>query len=210
VTGSRLAALARRATVEPPDSQVERCELCGEALPGEHSHVLDLATGQPLCACRACALLFDRAAAGGDHYRLIGDRRLRLDGLALDDRLWAALGIPVDLAFVSWSTAAQRPVARYPSPFGFTTSMPAPDAWHDVVAANPALTGMAPDVEGLLVNRMRGAREHWLVPVDDCFRLAARVRGLWSGFGGGDEVWEDIARFFAELRATNEEVRWQA
>jgi Family of unknown function (DUF5947) len=205
LASSRLRRLAQRqqagAARAPAAAQpgLERCDLCAAPLPPEHRHLLDLDTGQPECACRACVILFDRGQAGGDHYRLIPERRLRLDGPGLDDRLWAALGIPVDLAFVTVRGATGAAVARYPSPIGLTSAAPAPDAWEQVVAADPRLAEMEPDVEALLVNRARGARERWLVPIDDCFRLAARLRAHWSGFGGGDAVWEDIARFFAEL-----------
>ena len=193
-------ALRRLAQARPaPPAALERCDLCGEPLPAEHRHLLDLATGTPECACRACAILFDRGQAGGGHYRLIPERRLSLPAIAGEDRLWAALGIPVDLAFVT--CGAGGVVARYPSPIGLTTATPAADAWAQVVAANPALAALEPDVEALLVNRARGARERWLVPVDDCFRLAARLREHWRGFHGGDAVWEEIARFFADLHA---------
>jgi hypothetical protein len=77
--------------------------------------------------------------------------------------------------------------------------MPAPDAWAQVIAANPVLDTLEPEVEALLLDRAGGAREHWILPVDDCFRLSARLRAHWSGFNGGDEVWEEIGRFFAEL-----------
>src|ERR687886_448781 len=107
----------------------------------------------------------------GDHYRLIPERRLRLDAPGLDDRVWAALGIPVDVAFVTVRGATGTVVARYPSPIGLTTAAPARDAWEQVVAANPSLAEMEPDVEALLMNRARGARERWLVPIVDCFRL---------------------------------------
>jgi hypothetical protein len=191
----------RRLAQEPPQvpAAAERCDLCGEPLPAEHRHLLDLATGQPKCACRACAILFDRGQAGGDHYRLIPERRVCLPPLAGEERLWAALGIPVDLAFITCS--AGRVVARYPSPIGLTTGAPAPDAWAQVVAANPALADLEPDVEALLVNRARGERERWIVPLEDCFRLAARLREHWRGFHGGDAVWDQIAGFFVELHA---------
>jgi hypothetical protein len=195
--GAPAAAPAARASTQP---ELERCDLCAAPLPPEHRHLLDLDTGRPECACRACVILFDRGQAGGDHYRLIPERRLRLVGPGLDDRVWAALGIPVDVAFVTVRGATGTVVARYPSPIGLTTAAPATDAWEQVVAAEPALAGMEPDVEALLVNRARGARERWLVPIDDCFRLAARLREHWTGFNGGDAVWEQIAGFFAELR----------
>lgn len=68
-------------------------------------------------------------------------------------------------------------------------------------AANPVLRDMEPDVEALLVNQARGAREHWLVPVDDCYRLVAVVRTHWQGFSGGQQVWEEIGQFFKQLNA---------
>jgi hypothetical protein len=175
----------------PPAPAGERCDLCGESLPAEHRHVLDLDSGRAECACRACAILFDRGQAGGDHYRLIPERRVALG--RLDDRVLAALGIPVDLAFVT--VGAGGVSARYPSPAGLIASAPAPDAWALVSAALPPL---APDVEALLLSRRHG---HWIVPIDDCFRLAARLREHWTGFQGGDAVWREIDRFFEDLGA---------
>jgi hypothetical protein len=195
----RTDTLRRLAQPRPPAADVERCDLCGEPLPVEHRHLLDIASGEPQCACRACAILFDRGQAGGDHYRLIPERRVCLPPLVDEDRLWAALGIPVDLAFLT--RGAERVLARYPSPLGLTTAAPAADAWEQVVAANPALAGLEPDVEALLVHRARGRRERWIVPVDDCFRLAATLRSHWRGFHGGDGVWDAIDRFFAQLHA---------
>ena len=58
---------------------------------------------------------------------------------------------------------------------------------------------LEPDVEALLVNRTRGAREHWLVPVDRCYELVGLIRTHWSGFGGGSEVWEQVDAFFDRL-----------
>src|SRR5437588_478996 len=51
-----------------------------------------------------------------------------------------------------------------------------------------------------LVRRSREARDHWLVGVDDCYRLAARVRASWTGISGGSRVWRQIDAFFGELR----------
>lgn len=58
---------------------------------------------------------------------------------------------------------------------------------------------MAPGVQALLVNTAPGARERWVVPVDDCYRLMALVRREWTGLLGGSTVWPAIARFFADL-----------
>lgn len=203
---SRLATLARTAGAEreaaaqpPPDPQEERCELCSEPIPSEHRHLLDLDSRQLLCACRACALLFDRDAAGGEHYRLIGDRRLRLDGFQLDDALWDQLRIPVEMAFFFGHSGVGRTMAFYPSPMGPTESLLELEAWSRLEAANPVLAGLAPDVEALLVNRTRGRRGHWIVPLDDCYRLVALIRTRWKGLGGGSEVWRAVDDFFADL-----------
>jgi hypothetical protein len=51
------------------------------------------------------------------------------------------------------------------------------------------------------VNRSRGARRQWLVPIDDCYRLVAVIRTSWRGFSGGREVWLEIERFFETLEA---------
>ena len=42
-------------------------------------------------------------------------------------------------------------------------------AWERLVADNPVLAALQPDVEALLVNRMEGAREHYRVPIDPAF-----------------------------------------
>ncbi|HVD58110.1 MAG TPA: DUF5947 family protein, partial [Thermoleophilaceae bacterium] len=56
-----------------------------------------------------------------------------------------------------------------------------------------------PDVEALLVNRARGARQHFIVPIEDPYRLVALIRSRWRGLTGGQEVWEGIESFFADL-----------
>jgi hypothetical protein len=66
---------------------------------------------------------------------------------------------------------------------------------------------MEQDVEALLVNRSRGAREHFLVPMDKCYSLVGLIRMHWRGFSGGKEVWEEIEQFFEELRRRSKTVR---
>jgi hypothetical protein len=76
-----------------------------------------------------------------------------------------------------------------------------PQAWQEMTRTVPAIADLEEDVQALLINRARGAREHWLVPLDDCYRLVALVRTHWKGLGGGSEVWDQVERFFAELSA---------
>ena len=195
---SRLRELAQRST-ETREAAQERCELCGAPIAPDHRHLLDAATRNLLCACRACAILFASGAASAGHYKLVGDRRVRLDDLALDDVAWAELRLPVDIAFFFRNSAAGRVQAYYPSPMGPTESLLGLEAWAALVAANPVLGTLAPDVEALLVHRARGARHHWIVPISDCYALVGLIRTRWRGFTGGADVWTEIGRFFAEL-----------
>ncbi|MBX6366316.1 MAG: hypothetical protein IRZ00_20925 [Gemmatimonadetes bacterium] len=178
----------------------ERCELCARPLAAAHRHVLDVEARRILCACRACALLFERPGAGGARYRRIPERVRLLEDFRLDDAAWAALAIPVELAFFFASGVAGRVVAFYPGPAGTTESLLELDAWREIEAANPVLRELEPDVEALLVHRARGAREHWRVPIDVCYALTGVIRTSWRGLGGGEEVWARIDAFFRELR----------
>jgi hypothetical protein len=49
------------------------------------------------------------------------------------------------------------------------------------------------------VNPAHAPCRQWIVPLDDCYRLAALVRTHWRGLSGGPEVREHIDAFFAGL-----------
>jgi hypothetical protein len=195
---TRLAALAQRRTVAR-EPEPERCELCGNPIAPEHRHLLDLSKRELMCSCQACSVLFASDAASAGHYRLVGDRRLRIGDLELDDVAWEELRLPVDMAFFFDSSSTGRVQAFYPSPMGPTESLLGLEAWTALERANPVLRTLVPDVEALLVNRVRGARGHWIVPIDDCYALVGLIRTRWRGFTGGAEAWTEIARFFEEL-----------
>lgn len=178
----------------------EHCDLCGEPIPSEHRHLLEVATREMVCVCRPCSILFDRKAASEGRYRLVGDRRLSLEGFEMDDVLWEGLRVPVDMAFFFHSTPAGKVVAFYPSPMGPTESLLGLGMWEELERRNPVLKTMEPDVEALLVNRVRGAGEHFLVPMDECYALVGLIRTRWRGLSGGREVWEEISGFFENLR----------
>lgn len=118
----------------------------------------------------------------------------------MSDAVWAALSLPIDLAFIYCSTAAERAVAMYPSPAGATECLLPVRNWEGLVKENPALSTMAADVEALLVNRLKDAREYFLAPIDVCFELTGLIRLHWRGFSGGDRVWQEMERFFCRLR----------
>jgi Family of unknown function (DUF5947) len=197
----RLRAIAARGS-SPPSAAVEpgeRCDLCGAPLPGAHRHLADLDSRQLLCACRPCSLLFDRRGAGGGHLRLVPERRVRLDRFELSPAAWEELRIPVDMAFFFRSSRAGRVLALYPGPMGATESRLELSSWSELERANPILRAIEDDVEALLVDRARGSKRQWLVPIDDCYRLVALIRTRWRGFTGGKEVWTAIEAFFREL-----------
>jgi hypothetical protein len=217
LVSSRLRSLAQKGpTGVPARTEAEpgeRCELCGLPIPEAHRHLIDLETGQLICACQACSTLFDGAAAGGGHFKLVPDRRVRLD-LDLPDAVWERLRIPVDMAYFFRSSRDERVKAFYPSPMGPTESLLGLEAWDELEERNADLRGLRDDVEALLVNRARGARQSWIVPIDDCFALVAVIRTRWRGFTGGAEVWEAIDQFFGDLDArskpsTGKEPTWQ-
>jgi Family of unknown function (DUF5947) len=177
----------------------ERCELCNAPISSAHRHLLELSARELMCICRPCALLFDRDGVSNGRYKLVPERWLRLDDFAIDDLAWEELRIPVDMAFFFHSSAHQRVLAYYPGPLGSTESQLQLDSWWELERTNPILGELAEDVEALLVNRVRGARGHWLVPLDECYRLVGLIRTRWRGLTGGSDVWREIDRFFDEL-----------
>jgi hypothetical protein len=196
--GSRLRRLAQASTSERR-AEAEHCDLCRAPIGPDHRHMLTLDTRELRCTCRACALLFDRPAAGGGHFRLVPDRRLRVMDFAMDDLAWEELRLPVDMAFFFRHSQAGRVMAFYPGPMGATESLLELEAWSALEAANPVLVTLADDVEALLVNRARGARGYWIVPIDECYTLVGLIRTRWRGLTGGREVWDEIGRFFERL-----------
>jgi hypothetical protein len=200
----RSQGVAAAAAADPETVPSEHCGLCGLPIAAQHRHVIDLAKREILCACQACSVLFDHSAAGGRHYRLLPRRRLLLARLKLDDLDWRALGIPVEVAFFVRDSGRAAMTAYYPSPAGVTESQLALDAWDEIERRNPSLAGIEPDVEALLINRIRRPTRAFVVGLEECFRLTAVVRQRWRGLGGGDEVWVAIERFFSDLEATAE------
>ncbi len=201
-----LAALRRlQSRTEQPRKQLprpgERCEMCGEAVADEHSHVAKLDQHRRLlCVCRPCYLLFTHGGAASGRYRAVPDRYLRIPGFALSSAQWDRLQIPVDLAFFFQQSDLNSWVACYPSPGGATESLLELEIWTHMAAANPALADLTPDVEAVLVRRSGADFECFRAPIDACYQLVGLVRMHWQGLHGGAEVWRRIDGFFDELR----------
>ncbi len=174
----------------PGKRKLEHCELCGAPLLSEHPHLLQLGTRQIVCSCQACGLLFEHR--GGPGYRRIGEEVRLLDNFRMTDAEWESLAIPIGLAFFVFNSSAKRVQGFYPGPAGVTESRLPVDM--------PLIRDLEPDIEALLVNRVGSAREHLVVPIDRCYRLAGVIRKHWQGLSGGEVVWAEIDRFFAEQR----------
>jgi hypothetical protein len=164
-----------------------------------HRHLLELSTLELICTCRPCSLLFDRGGSGAGRYKLVPERRLRLERFSMSEQAWEELRIPVDMAFFFHSSDARRVLAYYPGPMGATESQLELSSWQELEHRNPVLASLEHDVEALLVNRAGGARRQWLVPLDECYRLVGVIRSRWRGLTGGREVWSELVRFFEEL-----------
>jgi hypothetical protein len=196
-----LAGLRRVTRTRPAAAPGERCELCAEPIGGEHGHVVSLSSRALMCSCRPCYLLFTDERAHLQ-YRSVPDRYLSFPGLSIDSRAWDELQIPVGLAFLFRNSVQGRMAAFYPGPAGATESDLPLDAWDRIVAANPQLTMVRPDVEALLVRRAEtSGGECFLVPIDACYELAGQLRALWRGFDGGAEARAAIGVFFDQVRA---------
>lgn len=172
-----------------PGQRVERCELCGLALEHEHPHLLEKKARRIVCACEPCSILFEHR--GEAHYTRIGRYIRNLEEPPFTDDEWENLHIPIGLAFFVRATDSHI-MAFYPGPAGCTESL--------LPLNSVRLPEMEPDVEALLVNRVHGARDHVIVPIDRCYHLVGLIRMHWHGLGGGEEAWQKIGEFFTGLR----------
>ncbi|MFI6600139.1 DUF5947 family protein [Nonomuraea sp. NPDC050536] len=196
-----MTATGLRRFLEPRAPEVERCELCAAPAGADHGHVVNTESRALLCACRACYLLFTQEEAGtARRYRAVPDRYLYFPSFRLSAGDWEELQIPVRTAFFFHNSVLGQVAAFYPSPGGATESQLPLDTWERVLAANPELPETLPDVEALLVDRGPDGFGCYLVPIDACYELVGLVRTRWKGFDGGQETWEAIEGFFAELR----------
>jgi hypothetical protein len=204
-----LSALRRIAATRAPEPG-ERCEMCAEAITEQHQHVVSLQNRALMCTCRACYLLFTDQQANL-RYRSVPDRYLFFPAFRLESAQWNELQIPVGLAFFFLNSRLDQTVAFYPGPAGATESQLPLEAWTAIVAANPQLALLRPDVEALLIrapgnagaragtNDSRAGFECHLVPVDACYELVGLLRRSWRGFDGGQEARGLIDGFFSKV-----------
>jgi hypothetical protein len=125
----------------------------------------------------------------------------------MNDIEWESLCLPINLAFFVIDGRSDRVTALYPSPAGATESLLSLDSWRELIELNPVLRHLTHDVEALLVNRMGEAREYFIVPIDECYRLVGLIRLRWHGLSGGSDLWKAIEEFFSKLRGRSSNSR---
>jgi Family of unknown function (DUF5947) len=194
---------ALRGFARLPTSVGERCDLCGQPVAALHTHLIELKSRRFLCACTSCAARSNDSTA--QLYRAVPQQVRSLIDFRMSDAEWDALMIPIGLAFFFRSEDATRVSAMYPGPAGAVESLLDLSAWQALVAANPELLDLRPQVEALLVYRVKNTRRYYIAPIDRCYALAGLMRQQWRGFSGGAAVWESIERFFAELQSCIEQ-----
>jgi hypothetical protein len=190
-----------------PRGAVERCDLCGAELPSEHQHLVEPATRKLNCVCDPCSFLLSNEPAA--RYRRVPRRVRFLPDFRLTDAQWDGLRIPINVAFFFQSTPAEKTVIIYPSPAGPTESLLEFEGWSELARDNPVLTEMEADTEALLVNRLGEIRDHFVAPIDECYKLVGLIRAQWQGLSGGTDVWQGIQRFFAALKQRSEVLQSQ-
>jgi hypothetical protein len=180
----------------------ELCDLCAVPVRPAHQHLLERTSRALVCACDACAILF---SASDTKFRRV-PRRIRLiRDFHLPDALWEDLAVPINMAYFYHEGVAGRAKASYPSPAGAVESLLPLDAWCDLVAANPILGTVEPDVEALLANRLgvisgSAEMEYFVLPIDECYKLVGLIRTHWRGLSGGTEAWKELKHFLTALR----------
>ena len=202
VDRARGSAGSRRGRTREREAVQERCDLCGEPVaprappPARRS--------QPRADVRLPRLhdpLRTAAAASAGHYRLVPDRRLRarrpragrpgLGGAAAAGRRSRS------------SSARRRRRARagvLPEPDGRRRSRRSSSTrGRRSRPPTRSCATLEPDVEALLVNRARGARRHWIVPIDDCYALVGRHPHALARADRRRGGVAEIARFFEGL-----------
>jgi hypothetical protein len=196
-----------------PSRAVEQCELCSAGLAQEHPHLVEVASRQILCACDACATLFDGMEKS--KYKRVSRRAEYLIDFEMTDGQWETLLIPINMAFFFSSSIEGRVIALYPSPAGAVESLLPLEAWNEIAGSNHALSHLRPDIEALLVNRVGHAHglteaEYYIAPIDECYKLVGLIRSNWRGLAGGTEVWAEIGQFFSDLRLKADVVTGEA
>lgn len=193
---SSLISNLRKIKERPVAAEEERCNFCGNSIPEDHRHLINLSEMRFKCACEVCAII---QAVHGD-YKIIPQHVELLQNFNMPEDLWAQFMIPVNMAFFVFNSNRNGIIAYYPAAAGATESKLKMEPWKKLLELNPVLSKMAPDLEALLVNRLETPGRYYIVPIDSCYKLIGIIKSNWRGISGGVEVNHAISKFFTELK----------
>jgi len=196
MVSSSLISKLRKMAVPLAEEAMEQCHFCGNVLPPDHRHLVDLSSMKFMCTCDMCMITL----AESRKYKPPPQRFLQLENFRMSNELWSDFLIPVNMAFFVLSSDRQGAVAYYPAPTGATESKLKMEPWNQLVQLNPILNDLTPDLEALLVNQLETPGQYYVVPIDSCYKLIGMIRITWKGIFGGKEVNDVISRFFYELK----------
>ena len=169
--------------------------MCSVPIPADHRHLLHVEERRDRLHLRDLPRALrrrGRVPADGQPHRLA--RRARALGRALGvvpDPDRPRVLLPLEHGRADGDGGSSRSTRARPArPSASSTSAP----WEQLVAANPVLEGLEPDAEALIVNRLGAARQHAIVPIDECYRLVGLVRVSWEGISGGTAHGDAVAR----------------
>ncbi len=181
---------------DPQRTKEDVCEVCNRLIPQTgHRHLLRLQTGQVVCACQHCTLLFD--ASGQSQYQSIPTRIITLDRAMLGMEFWDAILSPVHLVGIVKRRGGQAEIF-YPSPAGAVSGGPISREFL-TLSVQKALNAMNDEVEVLLFADISGMTEGFLIPLDRFYELIGLLRLNWQGLSGGNDVSRCIRQFFDQL-----------
>ena len=173
MTNAVLAKLRAFVTGTP----VVECELCAQSITAEHQHLLQQDARRVFCACEACVSTFAHdPPRPGPRYLRVERRAARLHAVEIDDLSWAELGIAGGLAFFTTRSRTGEVVATFPGRAGIIETFVPLRAWSELERRFPALKGILPDVEALLVRRSVRHHDYFQVSIDHCYELSSLLR----------------------------------
>ena len=80
----------------------------------EHEHLVEPANRKLICACDACAILFE--GQSGTKYKRVPREVLFLQDFQLSDAQWDGLMVPIEMAFFFKSTPHGKSDCALPKP----------------------------------------------------------------------------------------------
>jgi hypothetical protein len=170
--------------------ELKHCDVCGMVVEFQPSYLVHPASRRLMFCCETCAT--NLVGGGSGKYRRVPKSVQILADLKMSDAQWDSLSLPINLAFLYYSSPDRGVLVVCPSASGPNEiALPAPQ-WEDLVRDNPILRTFQPDVEGLLINRVGPTRRYFRAPIDQCFKLTAFIKDHWSGVTGGVDIWRKL------------------